>query len=138
MKGDNEEIKSDKLAYYSKLYSGSHAKIPLPTANSIIPKKYQSRQKHYINHQEIFSTDSKAVLNTKEDYFDDDGTELELRRFIPPRVENENKDDRGNLSHDFDVLRDSLNDHPLIMQHILTPGPHMPEDHSSFMMIRNA
>lgn len=38
--GENEEVKSDKLAYYSKLYSGSHAKIPLPTANSIIPKKY--------------------------------------------------------------------------------------------------
>jgi|LauGreDrversion4_2_1035121.scaffolds.fasta_scaffold379863_1 hypothetical protein len=26
-----------KIAYLSKLYSGSHAKIPLPTANSIVP-----------------------------------------------------------------------------------------------------
>jgi hypothetical protein len=32
-----------KIAYLSKLYSGSHAKIPLPTANSIVPKKNSSR-----------------------------------------------------------------------------------------------
>jgi hypothetical protein len=70
--GEEKKDSDTKIAYFSKLYSGSHAKIPLPTANSIIPNKHQSRQKYYINHQEIFQTDSKPIMNTRED-FDDDG-----------------------------------------------------------------
>ena len=36
---DESSEPTEKLAYYSKVYSGSHAKIPLPTATSIISTK---------------------------------------------------------------------------------------------------
>jgi hypothetical protein len=57
---DDEDEEREQLAYYPKVYSGSHAKIPIPTATSIISgKMHQKRQNQKIKHQENYFTDMK-------------------------------------------------------------------------------
>jgi hypothetical protein len=119
----NEEDEG-QLAYYPKIYSGSHAKMPIPTATSIVTGKLQSRHNQMTKHQENYFTDMKHQKQSvaMKNHFEEEDDELELRRYLPatPR-------DDLDVVRPINLFSDCLHDGaPSVLQHqqVLTPAPH--------------